>query len=150
LIIATGHHWDPVRPSVPTAGFDGLVLHSAEYRTPDLFAGRRVVVVGLGNSACDIAVDAVYAGADVTLSVRGGNHLIPNYLFGRPVDRVGRDGVAAALTGRLPAPVRRAVDGRMIRTFAGPPERFGLPAPRRRLYERQPLVNSLLPYHLGH
>jgi hypothetical protein len=46
--------------------------------------------------------------------------------------------------------VRAALDERMIRTFAGNPERFGLPRPRARLYERQPLVDSLLMYHLGH
>jgi hypothetical protein len=150
LVVATGHHWDPAPPPVATDGFDGLVMHVAQYRTPEVFAGRRVVVVGLGNSACDVAVDAVNAGADVTLSVRSGNHLIPKYLLGRPVDRIGKDGPAAALTGRMPTSLRRAVDDRLIRTLAGPPERFGLPEPRHRLYERQPLVNSQLPYHLGH
>jgi cation diffusion facilitator CzcD-associated flavoprotein CzcO len=150
LVIANGHHWDPAPPPVDAAGFDGMTFHSAGYDTPDCLAGRKVIVVGLGNTACDVAVDAVYAGAAVTMSVRGGNHLIPKYLLGRPTDRLSKDLPSARLTAKLPPAVKAALDERMIRTLAGNPERFGLPRPRGRLYERQPLVNSLLMYHLGH
>ncbi len=150
LVIATGHHWDPALPGVASGSFDGLSMHSAGYDTSDVLAGRRVVVVGLGNTACDVAVDAVYAGATVTMSVRSGNQLIPKYLFGQPVDRLGKGGPGAKITERLPAGFRRGLEERLITKMAGSPEMFGLPRPRHRLYDRQPLVNSLLPYHLGH
>lgn len=150
LIIANGHHWDPAPPPVDTAAFDGMSFHSASYDTPDCLAGRKVIIVGLGNTACDIAVDAVYAGATVTMSVRGGNHLVPKYLLGRPTDRLSKELPTARLTSKLPSAMRATLDERMIRTLAGNPERYGLPRPRGRLYERQPLVNSLLMYHLGH
>lgn len=149
LVVATGHHWAPALPGVSDAGFEGTVLHSVSYQTPETFTGRRVVVAGLGNSACDVAVDAVYAGAGVMLSVRGGNHVVPKYLFGRPTDRLGTDG-PARLTHRLPSAARSALDERMIRALWGKPERFGLPRPAHRLYDRQPLISSVLLYHLGH
>lgn len=150
LVIATGHHWASAPPPAGDAGFDGTVLHAADYRSPEAFTGRRVVVAGLGNTACDIAVDAVYAGAEVILSVRGGNHVMPKYLFGRPTDRLSKDMPLMRLTHRLPDSVRSVLDERTIRTLGGRPERFGLPRPRHRLYDRQPLVNSMLLYHLGH
>ena len=59
------------------------------YRSPQQLAGRRVVVVGLGNSATDIAVDASYLAASTTLSVRRGAHVLPKYLFGVPFDQFG-------------------------------------------------------------
>ncbi|MGA8113420.1 MAG: NAD(P)-binding domain-containing protein [Actinocatenispora sp.] len=150
LVVATGHHWEPSVPDIPTDAFDGLVLHSASYDTPEKLAGRRVVVAGLGNTACDIAVDAVYAGATVTMSVRGGNQLLPKYLMGMPTDRLSKDSPLAKITSRLPANMKRALDDRMIRKLAGGPEQFGLPTPTHKLYDRQPLINSLLPYHIGH
>ena len=150
LVIATGHHWAPAEPDVSAASFGGTVLHAAAYQTPEMFTGRRVVVAGLGNTAVDIAVDAVYAGADVTLSVRSGSHVVPKYLFGQPTDRLGKDSPAMRVTHRFPPAARAALDQRMIRTLGGRPERFGLPRPQHRLYDRQPLVNSALLYHLGH
>ncbi|SCL14989.1 Predicted flavoprotein CzcO associated with the cation diffusion facilitator CzcD [Micromonospora nigra] len=149
LVIASGHHWEPACPDVPHDGFDGTVMHAASYDTPEFLAGQRVVVVGLGNTACDIAVDALYAGAEVMLSVRTGNQIIPKYLMGKPVDQLSKGG-AEWLTSRLPEGVRTGIEERLIRKLAGTPEAFGLPAPTHRLYARQPVVNSLVPYHIGH
>ena len=57
VVIANGHNWDPHWP-VMSGEFHGRQLHSAEYKTPDLLAGKRVLVVGAGNSGCDIAVES--------------------------------------------------------------------------------------------
>ncbi len=70
LIVATGTFGNPYRPIIPGTGFTGLVLHAADYRNPDAFHGQRVVVVGGGNSAVQIAVDLTTAAA-VTLVTRG-------------------------------------------------------------------------------
>src|SRR5437867_2776434 len=59
VIVANGHLWDPKVPDYP-GRFDGLTLHSSEYKTPDVLRGRRVLVVGAGNSGCDIAVEAAH------------------------------------------------------------------------------------------
>ncbi|NLU83062.1 NAD(P)-binding domain-containing protein [Rhodococcus sp. HNM0569] len=132
-------------PHVPDfAGeFTGEFLHTARYKDPTLFAGKRVLVIGAGNSGCDIAVDAVHHAASVDLSVRRGYHFVPKYMFGRPADTLTR--------GRpLPPRIKQRVDALLLAQFTGDPTRFGLPAPDHRLYESHPVVNSLILHHLGH
>ena len=132
-------------PSVPTfaGSFDGELFHTSAYKRAEVFAGKRVLVVGAGNSGCDIAVDAVHHAASVDLSVRRGYHFVPKYLFGRPADTLNQ--------GRpLPARIKQAVDTRVLRMFTGDPTRFGFPKPDHRLYESHPIVNSLVLHHLGH
>ena len=57
VISAVGHNWDPILPAYPGT-FSGETYHSVEYRSPTEFDGKRVLIVGGGNSACDIACDA--------------------------------------------------------------------------------------------
>src|SRR5262249_10140603 len=88
VIVANGHHWDPAYPEPPIAGrFDGISLHSHDYVSPSephALAGKRVVVVGIGNSAVDIASELATANARVQLSVRRGAWVLPKHAFGRP------------------------------------------------------------------
>lgn len=149
IIVANGHHWDPAWPDTIPGEYDGQMIHSAAYDTPEEFSGRTVLVVGLGNSASDIAVDTANAGARTLLSVRGGNHIVPKYIMGKPVDQL-TTGLGERLADRMPIAVRERIEGRVVRQFTGPPERFDLPRPPHGLYQRQPLVSSLLPYHIGH
>lgn len=132
-------------PHVPTfeGRFDGETIHTSAYKSATAFAGKRVLIVGAGNSGCDIAVDAVHHAASVDISVRRGYHFVPKYLFGKPSD---------ALNQRKPLPprIKQAVDSRVLRMFAGDPTRFGFPEPDHRLYESHPIVNSLILHHLGH
>ncbi|MCW2853351.1 MAG: monooxygenase [Nocardioides sp.] len=132
-------------PSVPTfAGeFDGEVLHTSAYKSPTAFAGKRVLIIGAGNSGCDIAVDAVHHAASVDLSVRRGYYFVPKYLFGKPADTLNQ--------GKpLPRRVKQAIDTRVLRMFTGDPTRFGFPKPDYRIYESHPIVNTLVLHHLGH
>ena len=76
VVVATGHNWAPRRAELP-GHFGGLRIHAAEYRTPDLFRGRRVVVVGLGASGADIACEAAGVGEQVYLSTRHGRTSSP-------------------------------------------------------------------------
>ena len=145
VILATGHFWDPVLPQFP-GHFDGHCLHAVQYKSREMFAGKQVVIVGLGNSACDIACDAVQAGAaSVTVSARSGAWIVPKYVLGRPADATG-----GRLTGRLPRPLRNWLNGLALRLLAPNPERFGLPAPRHAFHERIPVVNTLFLYYIGH
>lgn len=142
LLIANGTLSEP---NVPTfeGTFAGELVHASRYKSPSIFEGKRVLVVGAGNSGCDIAVDAVHRAASVSMSVRRGYHFVPKYIFGRPADAVG---------GRiqLPRVLKQRVDGMLLRWFTGDPERLGFPAPDHALYESHPIVNSLVLYHLGH
>jgi cation diffusion facilitator CzcD-associated flavoprotein CzcO len=142
VVIANGTLSEPVVPTF-AGSFDGEVIHTSAYKRAEVFAGKRVLVIGAGNSGCDIAVDAVHHAASVDLSVRRGYHFVPKYLFGRPADTLNQ--------GRpLPPRIKQAVDSRVLRMFTGDPTRFGFPEPDHKIYESHPIVNSLVLHHLGH
>lgn len=132
-------------PNLPTfAGeFAGEIVHSSDYRSPSQFDGKRVLVVGAGNSGCDIAVDAIHHGSLCDLSMRRGYYFVPKYVFGRPADTMG-----GAI--KLPMWLKRRVDGMILKWFVGDPQKYGFPKPDYKLYESHPIVNSLVLYHAGH
>ena len=119
LVMATGLNGRPKMPTWP-GDFDGHILHSKDYRTAAPFVGKRVLVVGLGNSGGDIALDLARAGIDVTLSVRGPVQILPSELFGMPITSFGLLSrvLGPRLADRLSAPLLRAAIGR--------PEDYGL------------------------
>ena len=87
LLVANGHHWDARWPEPAIPGdLDGEVIHAHDYRTTEQLRDRRVVILGMGNSAMDIAVAASYAAVTTTVAMRRSAHVIPKYLFGRPLD----------------------------------------------------------------
>ena len=114
----------------------------APTRAPRQLTGKRVLIIGAGNSGCDIAVDAVHHAASVDMSVRRGYYFVPRYLFGRPSDTLNQ--------GKpLPARIKQFVDTRVLKAFTGDPVRFGFPKPDYKLYESHPIVNTLILNHLG-
>lgn len=145
VVIANGHNWSPRWPQFE-GRFEGEILHSADYKRPEVVAGKRVLVVGGGNSGCDVAVEAVHFAKRTILSLRRGYYFIPKYIFGHPSDRFA-DWFAA--TG-LPLKLRRPLFAGTLRLVVGSPRRFGLPTPDHRLFETHPVVNSLLPYYVRH
>ena len=145
LVLANGHNHEPRCPRWPGI-LDGRLLHSARYRTPDILVDRNVLVVGAGNSGCDIAVESAHVARSTLLSMRRGYHYVPKYLLGRPADQVNE----VALKLRLPLSARRRIAGLALRLGSGTPARVGLPAPDHALFESHPIVNSLLPYYIHH
>jgi cation diffusion facilitator CzcD-associated flavoprotein CzcO len=117
-VVATGIVSNPVRPEIPhRARFGGDVLHSVDYRRPDGFSGRRVLVVGAGNSAGEIAAELARAGADVTIAVRSGALVAPREIAGVPIQYL------AVMLAGLPKPVQRAagtIVGRLSELVRGP------------------------------
>ena len=144
LFIANGHNWSPKTPEYPGI-FTGEKMQSAHYRTPDAFVGKRVLVVGGGNSGCDIVVEAAQFGERAWHSTRRGYYYMPKYLFGRPSDQVGD----RMLSLGLPLVVRRAIASISYRLLVGSPRNSGLPMPDHALFETHPVVNTLLPYYAG-
>jgi cation diffusion facilitator CzcD-associated flavoprotein CzcO len=85
----------------------------------------------------------VHHAASVDMSVRRGYHFVPKYLFGKPSDTLNQ--------GKpLPAPIKQAIDSRVLRMFTGDPTKFGFPTPDHKIYEAHPIVNTLVLHHLGH
>ncbi len=145
LIIANGHLRDPRFPDYPGA-FAGEVLHSKQYKTPDILRDKRVLVVGAGNSGCDIAVEAAQNAARTFHSVRRGYHYIPKFMFAKPSDQIGE----ALLKLRIPLFMRRAINTTVLRLIYGQPHHFGLQKPDHKLFESHPIINSQIYYYLGH
>jgi cation diffusion facilitator CzcD-associated flavoprotein CzcO len=123
--------------------FDGELIHASAYRDPAQFHGKRVLVIGAGNSGCDIAVDPIHHGVSCDLSMRRGYYFVPKYVFGRPADTMG-----GAI--RLPMWLKRRVDGMILKWFVGDPSKYGFPKPDYKLYESHPVVNSQVLFHAGH
>lgn len=143
VIVANGHLWDPFVPDYPGV-FDGQVLHSGRYRHTGDLEGERVLVVGAGNSGCDLAVDAAQAGFRTTVSVRNGLVFQPKTLFGRSRSEL-------PLLARLPVRAQERVTRALIDVALGRPERYGLPAPAtRNLHRNRPVVNGQLLHFIHH
>jgi hypothetical protein len=142
LIIANGTLSEPNMPAFE-GRFEGELIHSSAYRSPAQLTAKRVLIVGAGNSGCDIAIDAVHHAASCDISMRRGYHFVPKYIFGKPADSIG-----GAI--RLPMWLKRRVDGMILRWFTGDPQRLGFPKPDHALYESHPIVNSLVLFHAGH
>jgi dimethylaniline monooxygenase (N-oxide forming) len=148
LMVANGHHWDPRWPEPPFPGADvfaGTQLHSHHYvgDDPGFFRDKRVVVLGMGNSAMDIAVEASFAAAQTFLAARRGAWVIPKYILGRPLDTLSTD-------PRIPFRVRQKVLQRMIRLVVGDMERYGLPKPDHELLHAHPTISDDVLSRIAH
>lgn len=142
VVVANGHHWDPRFPDPPFPGtFDGITLHSHAYVSPsephDL-RGKRVLVVGFGNSAVDIASELGHPGVaeKVFISVRRGAWVLPKYAFGKPIDQ------ARAAPGFLPRKWKQALASAIYRRLIGNLSDFGLPEPDHPLGGAHPTISS--------
>jgi hypothetical protein len=141
LVVCNGHHWDRRYPDYP-GRFDGHTLHSKDYWNSQDFARGPVLVVGAGNSGCDIAVEAARAGHETYISMRRGYHFLPKTLFGIPS--------AELEIPWVPLWLQRAWISLALRLTVGSNERYGLPQADHRLFEHHPIVNSELLYEIRH
>jgi len=148
VIVANGHHWDPrwPEPAFPGADeFEGEQIHVHHYREPEALRGKQVLVLGIGNSATDIAVEASRIAEKTFLAMRRGAYVMPKYLNGKPTDEAG-----SRLLTMMPLPVQRFVLARMLGLTAGDMTAYGLPQPDHKLLEAHPTVSAELLSRLGH
>jgi dimethylaniline monooxygenase (N-oxide forming) len=146
VLVANGHLWDARWPDFP-GRFDGLAMHSHHYRTAEPFTDKRVLVVGIGNSAVDIAVDVCKSAKSTLLSTRRSAWVMPKYIMGVPVDRW-----SSFLMRKLHLPTRlaRSVMRRLAFLAVGDQARYGVPRPKHAIWqEHATLSQELLPY-VGH
>ena len=143
VLVANGHHWDPQypEPAFPGAGtFAGQQMHSHHYRTPEPLAGKRVLVLGVGNSACDVAADCSLVAGRTLLAMRRGAHIVPQYLFGRPTDHL----TLTRLGTRAPFRLQSLVVALLLRMAQGNVTRYGMPRPDHRVLCAPPTVSDSL------
>jgi len=138
LIVAAGHHWDPHWPDPPFPGhFDGIETHAHDYVDPAPLVGKRVVVLGIGNSAMDIAVEASFVSERLFLAAPRGAHIIPHYVLGRPMDSFKDNPY-------IPASLRSFAAYSALRLLFGRPERYGMPKPDHRWGQTAPTISSFI------
>jgi cation diffusion facilitator CzcD-associated flavoprotein CzcO len=146
LVVGNGHNWNPKTPDYAgRAEFRGEVIHSADYKGPDVLRGRRVLVVGAGNTGCDVAVEAGQNAAHTWHSTRRGYYYNPKYMTGRPSDQVAD----SLLALRIPLGVRRVLFGASLKVAVGDLTKFGLKRPDHKFFETHPIVNQQLVYYVG-
>ena len=148
VIVANGHHWDPrwPEPSFPGAEtFPGEQIHAHYYKTPDLLEGKRVLVLGIGNSATDIAVESSRVAAETYLAMRRGAHIVPKFVFGVPTDHLTDSALA-----RGPLKLQQAAMAAMLRLTQGRVTDYGLPKPDHAVLHAHPTVSDDLLTRLGH
>lgn len=143
VICASGTLSTPNLPDIP-GEFAGEYRHSSTYRGIDELRGKRVLIIGAGNSGCDIACDAAQAAESAELSMRRGYWFIPKHIFGRPSDEW-------TVTGpQLPARIMQLGAQAILRLYFGDLRKLGLPKPDHRIFETHPLLNDQLIHHLRH
>jgi amino acid transporter len=146
IVCANGVTWHPRLPDYPgLERFTGELRHSVTYRSSREFQGRRVLVVGAGNSGVDIACDAAQAADAAFLSVRRGYRFVPKHIFGIPTDVFMTRGGLPPRGVVVPDDPTRLVD-----SLVGDLTRYGLPAPDHELLESHPIMNTQILHHLAH
>lgn len=144
VVVANGHHWNPRWPDFP-GRFTGEVLHSHHYKTPEAFDGKNVLIVGIGNSACDIAVDLSRLARTVYLSTRRSAYVLPKYVLGIPNDQW-----LHPLFDYFPLALRRTAFRILAYMTVGNQEQYGLPRPRHKLLQEHPTLNQEFLSYVGH
>lgn len=143
LVCAVGCEWRPYLPTFP-GSFEGEVIHSREYKHPRQFEGRRVLIVGGGNSGCDIACDAARSASQALISLRRGYYFIPKHIFGKPADVFDEEGP------HLPYFIERPILQGLLRLLNGDLARLGLPRPDHSILESHPVMNTQILHALQH
>lgn len=147
LVVANGHHWDPLFAEFP-GEFSGESIHSHAYidpRTPlDLF-GKRILIIGIGNSAADIAVELSSKATqnEVVISTRSGAWIVPKYIAGTPGDKFFKT------SPYVPLKWQRKIAHWGQPLISGRPENYGLPTPNHGFFEAHPTQSVELPLRLG-
>lgn len=141
VVMCNGHHWCKRFPEF-TGTFDGQIIHSKDYKKPDFLRGKRVLVIGGGNSACDIAAEAARVAEKSVLSLRESVWFIPKSFAGVPV--------VDLIRGWMPQWFQRGLAYTIIRLTFGQHERYGLPTPSYRIFEKHPTLNNEVPYYIKH
>jgi hypothetical protein len=139
LVVCNGHHWDRRFPNYP-GKFAGEYIHSKDYRTPSQLSGKRVLVIGGGNSACDIASEAARVGTGACISLRRGYWFLPKTLMGFPL--------VDLIKGWFPVWAQRIFLRTVLRIVFGKYSNYGLPIPEHKIFEAHPTINSELLYYI--
>jgi hypothetical protein len=143
LLVANGHHSQPRYPQLP-GHFKGQILHAHQYKNNAPFAGRRVLVIGAGNSGCDCASEISRVADFVAISMRRPHYIIPKFFLGRPTDTFNKSLLW------LPKPILNLLRKLSLRIQIGDYRDYGLERPSFPVTMDHPTLNSELLYRIRH
>ena len=143
IAVCNGHHWQPRMPEYP-GSFDGEFIHSHEVKRFSRFAGKRVLVIGGGNSACDVAVESSRVAATVDMSWRRGYWIAPKFMMGKPAD------VFSTKIHWLPRFLWQKLSALSLYFRNGKNSDYGLPEPEGPLGSHHPTINEDLFFTIRH
>ena len=142
VVVCNGHHWSRRYPEYP-GEFTGEFIHSKDYKRPEQLKGKRVLVIGGGNSACDVASEAARVSDICHLSLRSGVWFLPKTLMGTPLTDMN-------LMQNMPVPIQREVIKLMVKTSFGDYQDYGLPKPDYKIFEKHPTVSTEILHYIKH
>ncbi len=143
LVVCNGHHWNPRMPTYP-GQFSGRFMHSHGVKRFSDFTNQRVLVIGGGNSACDVAVESSRVAASVDLSWRRGYWVAPKFIMGKPAD------VFSEKINWMPQWLWQRVSATSLRIRNGRNTLYGLPEPEGPIGFHHPTINEDLFYTIRH
>jgi cation diffusion facilitator CzcD-associated flavoprotein CzcO len=143
LVVCNGHHWKPRLPNYP-GNFTGKFMHSHEFKQAKPFEDQRILVIGGGNSACDVAVETSRVSRKTSISWRRGYRIVPKFLFGKPSD------IVASRFAFLPTGLKFFLSELSVKIFSGSNNNYGLPEPEHAITGTHPTINEELLYKIRH
>ena len=141
VLVCNGHHWHKRFPSYP-GEFTGEYIHSKDFKDPKQLADKRVLVIGGGNSACDVVSEAARVSTCAHLSLRRGYWMTPKTVFGKP-------SIESPLM-HLPLSIQRLLLRLLLRVVIGKYEDYGLPKPDHKIFEKHPTISTEIFHYLKH
>lgn len=143
LVVCNGHHWNPRWPKYP-GEFTGEFVHSHSFKKAEPFRDKRVLVIGGGNSACDVAVETSRVSKMTAISWRRGYRIIPKFFFGQPSDKIGEKGTW------VPLKLRSFFFDVLLKMMVGDNNMYGLRPVENKFGEIHPTINDELLYKIRH
>ncbi len=141
VLVCNGHHWHKRFPKY-SGQFTGEYIHSKDFKDPKQLDGKRVLVIGGGNSACDVVSEAARVSECADLSLRRGYWMTPKTVFGKP-------SIESPLV-HLPIFLQRFLLRGLLRVIVGKYEDYGLPRPDHKIFERHPTISTEIFHYLKH
>ena len=141
VVMCNGHHWCKRFPKFE-GEFKGEIIHSKDYKRPEQLKGKRVLVIGGGNSACDLAAESARVGAKCVLSMRESIWFMPKSFAGVPS--------ADLIQIWMPEWFQRLLAYGIIRLTFGKHEHYGMSKPKYRIFAKHPTLNNEVPYYIKH
>ncbi len=136
LMVSNGHHWMPKYPQYE-GNFTGTWMHSHDFKgVNDEWRGKKILVIGAGNSGCDVAVESARVSKEVFISMRSPQWFVPKFMLGYPAD------ILVKSLEKLSPKMRQILLTKMVKAFTGNYADFGLPVNTKPMLTQHPTANS--------